>query len=161
MIFCIYSFSCCRAVMFTSIVVWKKCRKELKENVNWTYKALFEVIDLIVENFVVSMNSNFAVDKSVYSLRHFIKVLRVELFKVLHQNLRCRRLPNKLFLITRLLLVLELLLSLSRHIPTHCSSHAPTHDVRRLLRLNLLLTPCGLSHRLLLDHLRIRSGGLH
>ena len=107
------------------------------------------------------MNSNFAVDKSVDSICHFIKVLRVELFKVLHQNLRCRRLPNELLLLVRLLLMLELLLSLSRHIPTHCSSHAPTHHMRRLLRLNLLLAPCGLSHRLLLDHLRIRSGGLH
>ena len=99
------------------------------------------------------MNSNFAVDKSVDSICHFIKVLRVELFKVLHQNLRCRRLPNELLLLVRLLLMLELLLSLSRHIPTH--------HMRRLLRLNLLLAPCGLSHRLLLDHLRIRSGGLH
>jgi len=41
--------------------------KKLKEKANQTYEAFLKVINLIVEDFVMSMHSNFAVDKSVYS----------------------------------------------------------------------------------------------
>lgn len=108
--------------------------KKLKEKANQTYEAFLKVINLIVEDFVMSMHSNFAVDKSVYSFYHFIKVLRVQLLKILHQNLRCSCLKCQLLLLLRMLLLglLELLLSLSTNIPTH----TPAHHMRRLLRLN-------------------------
>ena len=41
-------------------------------------KTLFEVINLIIKNFVMLMNSNFCVNQSIYTFLHLFKILIIK-----------------------------------------------------------------------------------
>ena len=97
-------------------------------------ESIFEVVDLIVEHFVMGVNRNLGINKRVHTSCHIVEVLGVQLFKLLHEDLRRRgRLtPHVLLLILRLLLLHLLLIALS----------------------DLLVAPGALIHGLLLCHTR-------
>lgn len=46
-------------------------------------KSFFKVVDLVIEDLVVGMDSHLTIDKSIDGLGHLAKVLRVELFKII------------------------------------------------------------------------------
>ena len=103
-------------------------------------EASFEVIDLIIKDFIVSMDSNFAVNKRVHCLGHLVEVLIVKLVKLLHQRLW----------------IASLHASSSRCIHTHVLVllHILLGELRGLLIDSLLSTPSQLA-------LRCLAGRLH
>lgn len=98
-------------------------------------ETILEIVDLIVEDFVVSVHSHFAINQGVHTLCYIHKVLGVQLFELLHEDLRCSCATSTFHAthVTKILLLLELLL--------------------RVLLSDLLVSPCpGLTHGLLLRH---------
>ena len=47
-------------------------------------ESFFEIIDLVVKDFVMLVHCHLAVYKGIDSLLHFCKVLAVEIFEFLH-----------------------------------------------------------------------------
>jgi len=102
-------------------------------------KTIFEIVDLVIQNFIMSMNCNLAIDEGIYSFGNFIEVLIVQFIHLLNQCLRsacchgwilCRLLMLRLLLVHLLLLLLAHLIL--------------------LLTGNLLISPCALVLWLLL-----------
>ena len=98
-------------------------------------EAILEIVDLVVEYFVVSVHSHLAIDQGVHTLCYIHKVLGVQLFKLLHEDLRCSCASRAFHAahVLKILLLLELLL--------------------RVLLSDLLVSPsASLTHGLLLRH---------
>ena len=94
-------------------------------------ETILEVVDLVVKDLVMGMHGHLAVNQGIHALGHFHKVLGVQLFKLLHQDLwRGRHITSHAL---EILLLLELLLL----------------GVRLS---DLLVAPSSLSHWLLLSH---------
>ena len=51
-------------------------------------EAILEIVDLVVQYFVVSVHSHLAINQSVHTLCYIHKVLGVQLLKLLHEYLR-------------------------------------------------------------------------
>ena len=51
-------------------------------------EAILEIVDLVVQYFVVSVHSYLAINQSVHTLCYIHKVLGVQLLKLLHEDLR-------------------------------------------------------------------------
>ena len=90
----------------------------------------------IIKDFVMSMNGHLAVNKGIRTFCHFHKVLGVQLFKLLHQDLG-RGSSTASHGALKILLLLELLLLLW------------------IILSNLLVAPGSLAHGLLLSHSRL------
>ena len=50
-------------------------------------ETILEVIDLVVKDLVMGMHGHLAVNQGIHALGHVHKVLGVQLFKLLHQDL--------------------------------------------------------------------------
>lgn len=79
--------------MFASIAVCEM-RKNKQSYSNYqarshqnTYESLLVIVDLVVENFVMGMHGNLAVDKRIHSLLALFKELTVQLIELLHESL--------------------------------------------------------------------------
>ena len=95
-------------------------------------ESVLEVIDLVVKNFIVSVDGHLTVNQGIHAISHLVEVLSVQLFKLLNQDLGCGSAASHVHLLLRLLLlklILRLLLLLLLLLLLVCSS-------------DLLIAPC-------------------
>jgi len=54
-------------------------------------EPVFEVVDLVIEDLVVGVDGNLAVNEGIHGLRNFIEVFVVQVVHLLHECLRRAR----------------------------------------------------------------------